>query len=121
MSAYVLAVAVDCADPELLASFWRQALGYGEPRRWDDADGVRYVELGGSPTLLFQPVPESKAGKNRLHLDLAPSSGDQHEEVDRLVALGATVLADEARHPWVVLADPEGNEFCVLKARLAVL
>ena len=67
--------------------------------------------------LLFQPVPEGKAVKNRLHLDLAPASGSQAEEVERLLVLGATSLADEPEFPWVVLADPEGNEFCVLSGR----
>lgn len=117
MTAHVLAVAVDCADPERLASFWREVLGCPEPRRWHDADGACYVELDGEPSLVFQPVPEAKAGKNRLHLDLAPVGGDQYAEVGRLVGLGARVLSDEQRHPWVVLADPEGNEFCVLPAR----
>ncbi|MFD2417267.1 VOC family protein [Amycolatopsis pigmentata] len=117
MTARVLAIVVDCADPDLLAEFWRAALGYPAPRRWTDADGLEYRQLDGEPPLLFQPVPEGKAGKNRLHLDLAPRSGDQYAEIDRLVALGATVLSDEKRHPWVVLADPEGNEFCVLSPR----
>ncbi|PRX47582.1 hypothetical protein B0I33_105161 [Prauserella shujinwangii] len=117
MTARVIAVAVDCTDAETLAAFWRSALGYPEPRRWRDADGLEYVQLDGEPTLLFQPVPEGKAGKNRLHLDVAPGAGDQRTEVERLVALGARVLADEDRHPWVVLADPEGNEFCVLPPR----
>ncbi|PXY34678.1 hypothetical protein DI005_30970 [Prauserella sp. PE36] len=117
MPARVLAIAVDCADAERLAAFWREALAYPEPRRWRDADGVEYVELDGDPPLVFQPVPEEKAGKNRLHLDLAPAEGDQYVEVERLIGLGATVLADEERHPWVVLADPEGNEFCVLPRR----
>ncbi|MBK1784706.1 VOC family protein [Prauserella cavernicola] len=117
MPVHVIAIAVDCADAEALAAFWREALGYPEPHRWSDADGRRYVQLDGDPPLLFQPVPEGKTGKNRLHLDVAPAEGDQYAEVDRLAGLGATVLSDESRHPWVVLADPEGNEFCVLPAR----
>ncbi|MFC4005408.1 VOC family protein [Prauserella oleivorans] len=115
MPSRVIAVVVDSARPAELAAFWRDALGYPAPRHWRDADGAEYVQLDGSPPLLFQPVPEAKAGKNRLHLDLAPGEGgDQDTEVRRLVGLGATVLSDESRHPWVVLADPEGNEFCVL-------
>ncbi|MFF3940774.1 VOC family protein [Streptomyces phaeofaciens] len=65
--------------------------------------------------LLFQRVPEPKAGKNRLHLDLHPGEGRRAGEVERLTALGASVLR-EVREPsgtWVVMADPEGNEFCV--------
>lgn len=117
MRARVLVVAVDCADAEGLAAFWRDVLGAPEPRRWRDADGVTYVQLDSEPGLLFQPVPEPKAGKNRLHLDLVPDGAEQYEEVARLVSLGAAVLSDEERHPWVVLADPEGNEFCVLPPR----
>jgi hypothetical protein len=59
-------------------------------------------------------VPEGRTGKNRLHLDIAPAVGTQEAEVQRLVDLGATRISDEPEHPWVVLADPEGNEFCVL-------
>lgn len=118
MSAHVIAVAIDCEDAEALATFWTKALDMAGPRRWRDADGVTYVQLDGQPTLVFQPVPERKSGKNRLHLDLAPDRGvSQSDEVARLVRLGARVLADAERHPWVVLADPEGNEFCVLPPR----
>ncbi|WP_024877104.1 VOC family protein [Saccharomonospora piscinae] len=116
MTARVLAVAVDCADAEALADFWRRVLGTAPPRRWPEADGLTYVELPGDPTLVFQPVPEVKSGKNRLHLDIAPAEGGRDAEVERLVGLGARVLANDERHPWTVLADPEGNEFCVLPA-----
>lgn len=119
MSARILAVAVDCHRPDELAAFWREALGYPDVESWDDSQGVRYVELKAPnlPSLLFQPVPEAKPGKNRLHLDIAPLAGSQRAEIDRLVALGATVIDEAARHPWVVMADPEGNEFCVLPPR----
>jgi catechol 2,3-dioxygenase-like lactoylglutathione lyase family enzyme len=116
----VIAVAVDCRDAEQLAEFWCAALGTEVDRRWRDAHGVGYVQIhtgDGGPLLLFQPVPDGKAGKNRLHLDLAPETGSQDDEVERLVRLGATRVAEEAEHPWVVLADPEGNEFCVLPPR----
>ncbi|SEC95638.1 hypothetical protein SAMN04489727_5748 [Amycolatopsis tolypomycina] len=65
----------------------------------------------------WQPLSEDKAVKNRLHLDLAPVEQDQRAEVERLVMLGAKVLDDPADDPWIVLADPEGNEFCVLPPR----
>jgi len=102
-----------------MVEFWCAALGYTETARWRDARGVEYVEIGrdGEPTLLFQPVPDAKAGKNRLHLDLHPTSGTQTEEVTRLVELGARLVSDEPEFPWVVLADPQGNEFCVLPPR----
>ena len=119
MTSHVVAVAVDATDAESLAGFWREVLG-GTVDGWSDAHGLRYVELtvpGGGPTVLFQPVAEPRRGKNRLHLDIAPSAGGQAEEVARVVGLGATVLTDEPDLPWVVLADPEGNEFCILPPR----
>ncbi|MBB2933114.1 putative enzyme related to lactoylglutathione lyase [Amycolatopsis bartoniae] len=118
MNSRILAVAVDCHDAEALAAFWRAALGYPDTKRWRDAKGVEYVQLeGDGPMLLFQPVDDEKVVKNRLHLDLAPTDGSQAEEVDRLVGLGAKVVADEPEFPWIVLTDPEGNEFCVLPPR----
>lgn len=115
----ILAVAVDCRRPELLVEFWKAALGHGKSRTWTDSHGVTYRQLDfdEGPALLFQPVPEGKSVKNRLHLDLAPAEGDQRAEVERLVMLGAKVLDDPPDDPWIVLADPEGNEFCVLPAR----
>jgi predicted enzyme related to lactoylglutathione lyase len=115
----ILAVAVDCRQPDLLAEFWEKALGRGKTRTWTDSHGLTYrqLEFDDGPALLFQPVPEGKAGKNRLHLDLAPADGDQRAEVERLVMLGAKVLDDPPDDPWIVLADPEGNEFCVLPPR----
>ncbi|GAA2852589.1 VOC family protein [Pseudonocardia halophobica] len=118
MTSRVLAVAVDARDAAELARFWSAALGRGEPFTWDDATGTTYVELPGEPALLFQPVPEEKSSKNRMHLDLAPPEGTgQGEEIARLVDLGARVLDEAEGHPGVVLADPEGNEFCVLPPR----
>jgi hypothetical protein len=80
---------------------------------------VSYVDLrpDDRPPLLFQPVANGKTTKNRVHLDVAPSEGSQRAEVDRLVEFGATVLDDDPRQPWIVLSDPEGNEFCVLPPR----
>jgi hypothetical protein len=116
MVSRVIAVAVDCHDAERCAAFWCAALDTAVDGRWRDAHGVEYVQIkaGEGLLLVFQPVPEERSGKNRLHLDLAPESGSQDAEVARLLGLGATRLADEPEHPWVVLADPEGNEFCVL-------
>ncbi|GAB4069755.1 VOC family protein [Angustibacter speluncae] len=112
-------VAVDCADPDALARFWCAVLGY-EVQEVDEAEG--YVCVGpaapssrpGAPTLGFAHVPEAKAGKNRLHLDVRPADGDRDAEVERLLALGATRAGGDEGLPWVVLRDPEGNEFCVL-------
>lgn len=120
MTLRIQCLAIDALDPRRLASFWQEALGW---RRTYDNDTEVVLEPpagspedGISPDLIFLPVPEERSGKNRLHLDLRPR--DQAAEVDRLLALGAT-RADVGQGDdvsWVVLADPEGNEFCVLRA-----
>ena len=116
-------ICVDSTDPARIASFWEQALGWR--RTYDSADEVVLEppagspEDGVSPDILFLRVPEEKSVKNRLHLDLRPD--DQAAEVARLEALGA-VRVDVGqsragdRVTWVVLADPDGNEFDVLRA-----
>jgi catechol 2,3-dioxygenase-like lactoylglutathione lyase family enzyme len=117
MNSRILAIAIDCRDAESLAAFWCAVLGYRVSKRWTDASGLEYLEITGvgvDPMVLFQPVAERKVVKNRLHLDLAPAEGGQADEVRRLIGLGAEVLSDQPEFPWVVLADPEGNEFCVL-------
>ena len=105
---------IDCADHGAVVDFWRDALGY---RRFDVNE--QYVGLAptdaepGRLALLFQKVPEAKVVKNRLHLDFrAP---DMAVEVERLVGLGASVLAQHSLgdFAWTVMADPAGNEFCV--------
>ena len=110
---------IDAADPQALASFWEAALGW---RRTHDTPSEvaleppeHSMEDGVVPDLLFVRVPGHKAGKNRLHLDLRPD--DQEVEVARLEALGAvrTSVGQGDDVSWVVLADPEGNEFCVLR------
>ena len=116
-------ICVDSTDPGRIASFWEQALGWR--RTYDSADEVVLEppagspEDGVSPDLLFLRVPEEKSVKNRLHLDLRPD--DQAAEVARLEALGAVrVEVGQSRAgdrvTWVVLADPDGNEFDVLRA-----
>jgi hypothetical protein len=114
---------IDAGEPGPLARFWAAALGWevkpdqpGEFVVWPR--GYRYPDPVALP-LAIVPVPEAKAGKNRVHLDLATeSAAHQEAEVDRLLGLGA-VPADigQGDVPWVVLADPEGNEFCVLDPR----
>ena len=96
MTSRLVAVALDCHDPEALAAFWCAALGYRVREWWSDAAGTGYVETGGDDgaALVFQPVREDKAVKNRLHLDVAPVQGSQADEVTRLVGLGASMLDD---------------------------
>ena len=109
---------VDCADPQRLAEFWSQVLDYKITESDEDSVEIAGPE-GSGPTILFVEVPEEKTVKNRLHIDVSPSDREQDEEVERITALGATP-ADVGQGPdvsWVVLADPEGNEFCVLRGR----
>jgi catechol 2,3-dioxygenase-like lactoylglutathione lyase family enzyme len=121
-------LAIDCADPDALARFWCSVLGY--ELLGQDEDGA--VSIGSPavpegrdrpgpvpPVLTFARVPEGKTTKNRLHLDVNPTDRDQDEEVRRLLALGARPadVGQTGEESWVVLADPEGNEFCVLATR----
>ena len=118
MQLRIQCLCVDTADPARLAAFWQSALGWRRTHEQDDQVVLEPPEGsaddGVAPDLLFLRVPEGKAGKNRLHLDLRPQ--DQAAEVARLEGLGATP-ADVGQGPdvsWVVMADPDGNEFCVL-------
>lgn len=109
-------VTIDCADVESQLAFWAQALRYQRPEGpWDL---LRDPEHGGVPIYL-QRVPEPKATKNRVHLDLVAL--DPQAEIQRLVDLGATHVADrrEGGIAWSVLQDPEGNEFCLFPATAA--
>ncbi|KFK87662.1 glyoxalase [Streptomyces sp. JS01] len=121
-------LAIDCADPAALARFWCSVLDY-EVQGVEEGEEV--VTIGPPsvpegknrpgpvpPALTFARVPEGKTLKNRLHIDVNPTDREQDEEVERLLALGAR-RADvgQGGASWVVLADPEGNEFCVLATR----
>jgi predicted enzyme related to lactoylglutathione lyase len=109
---------VDAADPRRLADFWCAVLGWQVTE--DDEEGVEIAAADGSlPTIVFVPVPEAKTVKNRVHIDVNPSGCDQAEEVERVLGLGARrVDVGQGEQPWVVLADPEGNEFCILRKRV---
>jgi catechol 2,3-dioxygenase-like lactoylglutathione lyase family enzyme len=107
-------VTIDCADPEQLAAWWGDLLGLNVGRR-----GGPYVELERpragvpKPTLVFQRVPEPKVGKARIHLDIVVA--DLEAATRRAVALGASIAEDLASEdPWLVMRDPEGNEFCLI-------
>jgi len=124
-------VVVDCRDVAALSRWWAEALDWRiiyeaadevvvvPPHALEQARDIPPLERG--PGLIFVPVPEGKTVKNRLHIDLAPSlAAGQEAEVRRLEDLGARrvdVGQDPAQVSWVVMADPEGNEFCVLSAR----
>ncbi|MEV7172533.1 VOC family protein [Streptomyces sp. NPDC093224] len=111
-------VAVDCADAYALARFWSGVTGRPLDPEARPGDREIQVLLGDGPVLHFNEVPEAKTVKNRIHLCLRPDTS-RDPEVDRLLGLGASFVADH-REPdgagWVVLADPEGNEFCVLRS-----
>ena len=108
-------IVVDSADPVALGRWWADALGWVVVNDSEDEFEIR-PSADQMPGLLFVSVPEAKTSKNRLHLDFRPD--DQSAEVDRFLDIGAR-RADigQGSTPWVVLADPEGNEFCVLSAR----
>ena len=116
MSSVIANITFDCADPRALARFWGQVTGW--PVSEEPQPGYEECAVGmpdeGRPRLYFVKVPERKTTKNRLHLDVIPADRTQDEEIARLIRLGARIVRD--RRPelgWVILADPEGNEFCV--------
>ncbi|MFC8452648.1 VOC family protein [Kitasatospora sp. NPDC057223] len=106
---------VDCADAYRLGSFWAEVLDASLHEDDHPGDPEAMVEAGGV-VLLFVTVPDAKTVKNRVHLDVQPQDRTRDEEVERLLALGATLVSDRRRADgtgWATLADPEGNEFCV--------
>jgi hypothetical protein len=124
MTSRLIEVVVDCHDPERLAAFWCEVLGWEvidrdgdtvEIGSWDPtAEEFRARQM--PPTLIFIPVPEGKTVKNRLHLDVSPVEGTTEDEVTRLLALGAKRGEHQTEGAgWVVMTDPEDNEFCVLR------
>ena len=121
MGAALREVNFDCNNPRLVAEFWSAVLGWDVQQNGD----VLWMSESGAPfpdlLLVFALVPENKTAKNRLHLDVSPVGCGRDEEVDRLETLGATrVDVGQGEQGWVVLADSEGNEFCVLGRRADV-
>ncbi|MCZ3387231.1 MAG: VOC family protein [Actinomycetia bacterium] len=116
MTLRIECLTIDCSDPELVASFWESALGYRRDFQDDTEIAIAASTGTDSTDLLFLRVPDAKRGKNRLHLDLRPD--DRAAEVARLEGLGArrVEIGQDGAESWVVMADPEGNEFCVLRA-----
>ena len=115
---------IDSRDPEALAAFWSAVLDYRVLGREEDGSveiGPEAGFGGPAPTLVFGAVADPTPGKLRLHIDVNPTDRDQDAELERLLGLGA-VPADVGQtgdEEWHVLADPEGNEFCLLRRRLA--
>jgi len=119
MAATRVDVGIDCADVDAQARFWSAALGYERSGSWEQYLTLLAPAGVSGPKLVLQQVPEAKPqSKNRLHLDVIVGD-DVDGEVERLIGLGARRLSDafeEAGTRWVVMADPEGNEFCVCRS-----
>jgi predicted enzyme related to lactoylglutathione lyase len=119
VSARIRHVAIDCLDPHALSLFWAGVTGFAEDPDEPNLPGQDAAWLGDPVSglgIILQRADAPKVGKNRVHLDLAPDDRTRDEEVDRVLALGAALVADRRNADgsgWVVLADPEGNEFCV--------
>ncbi len=124
MTSYISHTTIDCADAYQLSEWWKPVLGYldleGDPNEPGHEECmIRDPETG--HLLLFIEVADPKVVKNRLHFDLRPRAGTRDEELARLLEHGATEVLDMRGHwgpgsGWVVLADPEGNEFCILRS-----
>ena len=111
-----ITLTLDCCDPEKLVAFWTDALGYESPGGFGEFWPLFPPRIE-EPVIVLQRVEEARAGKNRMHLDIHVD--DLATEVERLEALGAQRLSESTvtglGHEWLVLADPEGNEFCVVR------
>ncbi|MBF8189781.1 VOC family protein [Nonomuraea sp. K274] len=123
MACRISELVIACRDPQRLAAFWCEVLGFIV---LDTEDGA--VEIGPregfgglQPTLIFSPTTEPNAGRPRLHIDVNATDRDQDAELERLLKLGARPadIGQTGEEPWHVLTDPEGNEFCLLRARLS--
>jgi hypothetical protein len=125
MTSRISAITIDCHDAFALATWWKQVLAYNddpadpEGGNQPGQDECMIVDPVSGQRLLFQIVPDVKRVKNRTHFDIAPTDRWRDAEVERVIALGAKQLADH-RNPdgtgWVVLTDPEDNEFCILRS-----
>ncbi|WP_341393246.1 VOC family protein [Arthrobacter sp. G119Y2] len=122
MTALISHTSFDSLDAFAQSRFWAEVLGFREDPNDPNAPGDEECMIfspDGSQRLLFIEVPDAKQIKNRVHLDLQPADGSRDQELEQLLALGAREV-DDRRLPdgtgWVVLADPEGNEFCILRS-----
>lgn len=122
MVALISHTTFDARDPYAQSLFWSEILGFQQDPLDPNLPGHEECmihSVDGTQHLLFIQVPDEKRPKNRVHLDLKPAAGSRDQELDRLLALGAQPVDDQRRQDgtgWVVLADPEGNEFCILRS-----
>ncbi len=122
MACRISELVLDSREPERLAAFWCEVLGYVVLDRVDGSVEIGPKEgFGGlQPTIVFSPADTPKAGRLPLHIDVNPTDRDQDAELDRLLGVGArhADVGQTGEESWHVLADPEGNEFCLLRRRL---
>jgi hypothetical protein len=124
MTSYISHTTIDCLNAYSLSEWWKQIIEYVDLPDDPNAPGHEECMIqspDGDHQLLFIEVPDRKSVKNRLHFDLRPSTGTRDQEIERLLALGATEVDDQRDHygpgiGWMVMADPEGNEFCMLRS-----
>ncbi|MFJ9640127.1 VOC family protein [Streptomyces sp. NPDC101178] len=127
MACRISELVIEAADAERLAAFWSEVLGYVEIGRESDgsiAIGPPGTGFGGpQPTLVLSPNSAPRTGRLRLHIDVSATDRDQDAELERLLALGARPadVGQTGEESWHVLADPEGNEFCLLCTRIPAL
>ncbi len=122
MTSCVSHTSIDCGNAYVLSGWWKQVVHYvdelGDPNAVGDEECMIVDPVSGH-RLLFLEVPEDKATKNRVHLDLVPTDCRRDDEIARVLSLGARCVADRRNSDetgWMVLADPEGNEFCILRS-----
>ena len=124
MASRISELVIDAADAENLAAFWCEVLGYVVVDREDDGSieiGPADVGFGGPrPTVVLSPSTDPRPAKLPTHLDISPTDRDQDAELERLFAVGArrADVGQTGQESWHVLADPEGNEFCLLRERI---
>ena len=123
MACRITELVLDAHDPDLLARFWCTVLGYVELDRVDGSIEIGPPEAGfggPQPTIVFDRTDEPKSGKLRLHIDVNATDRDQEAELGRLLAAGArrADIGQTGNESWHVLADPEGNEFCLLRRQV---
>ena len=128
MTSLISHTTVDCANAYELSQWWKQVLGYvdvdGDPNQ-PGHEECMILDPETRHHVLFIEVPEGKTGKNRIHFDLRPRTGSRDDELERLLSQGATVVEDHRGNygpgtGWVTLADPGGNEFCILRSEAEV-
>lgn len=113
MASFIRYVTFDCSDPGRLSSFWSEVTGYVPVEVRDDFAALAAPDGRGVRGILFWRVPEPRTAKSRMHVDLASTDGA--DEIERLIGLGASKVDEREGNGvgWTVMADPEGNEFCI--------